>query len=117
MASSVDAFDDTDAVMMLHPSSPVAAAAFSVAQEQGSSGQQFLDALVVGMEVEYRLCRMLALPPARPRMGVYLSGLTGSPGAAAAVETASMVMCLGLVGGLRPGRLGAQGRRDQRLVE
>jgi 2-methylcitrate dehydratase PrpD len=86
MASSVDAFDDTDAVMMLHPSSPVAAAAFAVAQEQGSSGQQFLDALVVGMEVEYRLCRMLALPPARPRMGVYLSGLTGSPGAAAAVS-------------------------------
>ena len=86
MASSVDAFDDTDAVMMLHPSSPVAAAAFAVAQEQGASGQQFLDALVVGMEVEYRLCRMMAMPPARPRHGVYLSGLTGSPGAAAAVS-------------------------------
>lgn len=86
MASSVDAFDDTDAVMMLHPSSPVAAAAFAVAQEQGASGQQFLDALAVGMEVEYRLCRMLALPPARPRLGVYLSGLTGSPGAASAVS-------------------------------
>ena len=84
IASSVDAFDDTDSTMMLHPTSPVAAAAFAVAEMVGSSGAAFLDALLVGMEIEYRLCAMLARSPARPRIGFYLSGLTGCVGAAAA---------------------------------
>lgn len=85
IASSVDAFDDTDATMMLHPTSPVAAAAFAVAEMLGASGEAFLDALLVGMEIEYRLCATLAGPAARPRIGFYLSGLTGCVGAAAAV--------------------------------
>lgn len=84
IASSVDAFDDTDATMMLHPTSPVAAAALAVAELVGASGAAFLDALLVGMEIEYRLCATLARPPARPRIGFYLSGLTGCVGAAAA---------------------------------
>jgi 2-methylcitrate dehydratase PrpD len=84
IASSVDAFDDTDATMMLHPTSPVAAAAFAVAEQVGASGSEFLDALLAGMEIEYRLCTALAKAPARPRIGFYLSGLTGVVGAAAA---------------------------------
>lgn len=84
IASSVDAFDDTDATMMLHPTSPVAAAAFAVAEQVGASGSEFLDALLAGMEIEYRLCAALARAPARPRVGFYLSGLTGCVGAAAA---------------------------------
>jgi 2-methylcitrate dehydratase PrpD len=86
ISSSVDAFDDTDAVMMLHPTSPVAAAAFAIGEEIGASGSEFLDAVIVGMETEYRLCKVLASPPAKPRTGVYLSGLTGVVGAAAAVS-------------------------------
>lgn len=85
IAASVDAFDDTDAVMMLHPSSPISAAAFSVAEEAGASGADLIDAVVAGMEVEYRLCRMLAYPPATYRKGTYLTGVTGGAGAAAAV--------------------------------
>ena len=84
IASSVDAFDDTDATLMLHPTSPVASAALAVAELVGASGAAFLDALLVGMEIEYRLCATLARPPARPRIGFYLSGLTGCVGAAAA---------------------------------
>ena len=84
LASSVDAFDDTDATMMLHPTSPVASAALAVAQMVGASGFAFLDALMIGMEIEYRLCAALARPPARLRVGFYLTGLTGCVGAAAA---------------------------------
>ncbi|MGE0500788.1 MAG: MmgE/PrpD family protein [Rhizobiaceae bacterium] len=84
ISASVDAFDDTDAVMMLHPTSPVASAAFAVAESQGSTGRAFLEALIAGMEIEYRLCKAISAPHARPRRGFYLTGLTAPLGAAAA---------------------------------
>lgn len=83
ISASVDAFDDTDAAMMLHPTSPVASAAFAVAEQLGASGSAFLDAVIVGMEIEYRLCKAISAPPARPRRGFYLTGLTATLGAAA----------------------------------
>jgi 2-methylcitrate dehydratase PrpD len=83
LSASVDAFDDTDAEMMLHPTSPVASAAFAVAEHLGLGGREFLPATLIGMEIEYRLCRMLSTAP---RMGFYLSGLTGVVGAAAAAS-------------------------------
>lgn len=85
LSSSVDAFDDTDAVMMLHPTSPVASAAFAYAEHKALSGMELLHAVLLGVELEYRLCKMLSAAPAQLRPGFYLSGLTGVVGAAAAV--------------------------------
>jgi 2-methylcitrate dehydratase PrpD len=84
VSSGAHAFDDTHAEMVLHPAGPIAASIMALAERTPVKGEDFLLALVLGLEVECRLTRAIAVPPAQCDVGWYLTGLTGGIGAAAA---------------------------------
>ena len=84
LASSIYSFDDTHEQAVVHPSGPVAAAAFAMAEMRQVSGQDFLTAFALGMELECRLCKALTVPPAIGSMAWSGTGITGGIGAAVA---------------------------------
>jgi 2-methylcitrate dehydratase PrpD len=84
LASSIYSFDDTHAEAVVHPSGPVAAAALALAELRPVSGQAFLAAFALGVELECRLCKALTVPPAKGSMAWSGTGITGGIGAAAA---------------------------------
>ncbi|MDB5742027.1 MAG: MmgE/PrpD family protein [Polaromonas sp.] len=85
LSSTVLSFDDTHLATVTHPTGPVAAALFALAEKQAVSGEDFVTALVVGMEIECRLSNLLLMPPARTEIGWFITGITGPVGAAAAM--------------------------------
>lgn len=88
-SSGVHSFDDTHAEIILHPTGPIAAPLLAMSESNKVSGRDFLTALVLGIEIESRLSRAIAVSPANCHVGWYLTGLTGGVGAAAA--TAKML--------------------------
>jgi 2-methylcitrate dehydratase PrpD len=85
MSSSALAFDDTHLATVTHPTGPVAAALFALCETRKVAGDEFVNALALGIEVECRLSNVLLLPPAKANLGLYVTGITGPIGAAAAV--------------------------------
>lgn len=85
LSSSVLAFDDTHLATVTHPTGPVAAALFAYSENHRVSGEDFLNALAVGMEIECRMSNVLLLPPAQANLGLFITGITGPIGAAAAL--------------------------------
>lgn len=84
-SSSLNAFDDTHLVSIAHPTGPVAAAALAIAERQVVSGPEFLNALLLGMEIECRMGCVLMEPPGDCSVAWTMTGLVGGIGAAAAV--------------------------------
>jgi 2-methylcitrate dehydratase PrpD len=93
LAASAHAFDDTHLSTVLHPAAPVASALFAVVDRHRSgaggagapiSGQAFLEAFTLGIEIQCRLGVALLLPPAQGQVGWYASGIAGGVSAAAA---------------------------------
>ena len=84
LASSIYSFDDTHEQAVVHPSGPAAAAAFAVAEMQPVSGEAFLAAFALGVELECRLCKALTVAPAKGSMAWSGTGITGGIGAAVA---------------------------------
>lgn len=85
LSSAILAFDDTHLATVTHPTGPVAAAILAFAETTPVTGQAFLNALSLGMEIECRLSNALLLPPARGNTALYVTGLSGPAGAAAAL--------------------------------
>ncbi|WP_298396463.1 MmgE/PrpD family protein [Sphingobium sp.] len=85
IASSVLAFDDAHLPSVAHPSGPAAAALFALAQSRSISGEELLNALALGIEVQCRLANMLVLPPGPVDTSYYVNGLSGPIGVAAAM--------------------------------
>ncbi|HEY0287449.1 MAG TPA: MmgE/PrpD family protein [Pseudomonas sp.] len=83
MSANVFDFDDTHIPTIIHPTAPVAAALFALAETQPVSGEQFLLAFVLGVEVECRLG--MAISPEHYRRGWHITSTCGVFGAAAAV--------------------------------
>src|SRR5690606_23444179 len=67
-----------------HPSGPAAAAALTAGQLSDSTGQDLLNALLPGIEVQLRVAHALTKAPDRVSIGFNMTGLTGAIGAAAA---------------------------------
>jgi len=84
-SSSALAFDDTHLATVTHPTGPVAAALFALCEKQDCAGEEFVNALALGIEIECRMSNVLLLPPAKPNDSLYVTGLTGPIGTAAAV--------------------------------
>ncbi len=114
LAASAHTYDDTHLSTITHPTGPVASAILATAYQLGSverpvSGEQMLNALVIGLELECRVS--CAIKAGGANMGWYMTGLSGAIGAAAAVGRLlnltheQMVYALGLAasqaGGLR----------------
>jgi len=88
VASSAMAFDDTHLATVTHPTGPVAAALFAHAELHPMSGEEFANALALGIEVQCRLSNMLLMPPAQANLSLYITGITGPVGAAVALGRA-----------------------------
>jgi 2-methylcitrate dehydratase PrpD len=85
ISSSVFAFDDAHLATVTHPSGPVGAAIFALSETRGVSGRDFLNAFVLGIDIQCRLSNVLVLSPAQFNVGFYVTGLTAPIGAAVAI--------------------------------
>ena len=100
ISSHIFDYDDTHLRTVIHPAGPVAAAILALAEYRPVSGRDFLNALVLGVEVECRIGN--AVYPAHYDAGWHITGTTGVFGAAAAagkilgLSEQQMVWALGL---------------------
>jgi len=83
ISSHVLDYDDTHLKTIIHPAGPVASALTAFAEYRPVSGADFMNALVIGCEIECRLGN--AVYPEHYAMGWHITGTTGVFGAAAAV--------------------------------
>lgn len=74
-------FDDTHLKTIIHPAGPVASALLAMAEKEGSSGRQLIDALVLGIDVSCRVGNCIY--PEHYDRGWHITGSTGMLGAAA----------------------------------
>lgn len=82
ISSHVFDFDDTHLKTVIHPAGPVASAILALGEYRPVSGDEFIHALALGVEVA---CRMgNAVYPDHYDVGWHITGTTGSFGAAAA---------------------------------
>jgi 2-methylcitrate dehydratase PrpD len=100
VASHIFDYDDTHLKTIIHPAGPVASAILALAELQPVSGQEFLTALVLGIETECRIGN--AVYPNHYDVGWHITGTAGVFGAAAAagrlmgLSRQQMVWALGL---------------------
>ncbi|HWZ72799.1 MAG TPA: MmgE/PrpD family protein [Casimicrobiaceae bacterium] len=93
-------FDDTHLKTIIHPAGPVASALLALAEHYGATGRQFIDALVLGIDVECRVGNMIY--PEHYDRGWHITGSTGMLGAAAAcarllgLDAGKTAMALGI---------------------
>ncbi|KAJ6022246.1 hypothetical protein N7540_007750 [Penicillium herquei] len=86
IASHVHDYDDTHLDTIIHPTGPVASALLAIAEslERSVSGEEFITALVAGVEAE---CKVgLGVWPDHYDVGWHITSSTGSIGAAVAVS-------------------------------
>jgi 2-methylcitrate dehydratase PrpD len=83
ISSHVFDFDDTHLRTVIHPAGPVASALLAFAEYSSVRGPEFVNALVLGVEVECRIGK--AVFPAHYDIGWHITGTTGVFGAAAAI--------------------------------
>jgi 2-methylcitrate dehydratase PrpD len=81
-AMNVFDFDDTHEGTIIHPTAPVAAAVFAIAETRTVSGAELLHAFVLGTEIECRLGN--AISPGHYDRGWHITSTCGVFGAAAA---------------------------------
>ena len=82
ISSHIFDYDDTHLRTVIHPAGPVASAILALSEFRPVSGRDFLNALVLGIEVECRIGN--AVYPAHYEAGWHITGTTGVFGAAAA---------------------------------
>ena len=82
IASHTFDFDDTHLKTIIHPAGPVASALLALAEKNGASGREIIDAMVLGIDVSCRIGNMMY--PDHYDRGWHITGSTGSIGAAAA---------------------------------
>lgn len=82
MTANVYDFDDTHIPTIIHPTAPVAAALFALAEMTPVTGREFLLALVLGIEIECRLGGSIS--PTHYQRGWHITSTCGVFGAAAA---------------------------------
>jgi 2-methylcitrate dehydratase PrpD len=68
--------------LLTHPTTPALAAALAIGERQGASGAAFLEAFLVGFEVECKIVE--AIDPQHYEQGFHSTGTIGTFGAAAA---------------------------------
>ncbi len=102
ISSHVLDFDDTDLETIIHPAGPVASAILALAEKRPVSGEQFLHAFTLGVDVECRIGR--SVYPWHYDRGYHITGTAGVFGAAAAagkligLDERQMTWALGIAG-------------------
>lgn len=82
MSANVHDYDDTHIPTILHPTAPVAAALFALAQTRPVHGRDFLAAFIMGVELECRIAN--AVSPFHYANGWHITSTCGVFGAAGA---------------------------------
>jgi 2-methylcitrate dehydratase PrpD len=82
ISANVLEFDDTHLGTVIHPMAPVAPALFALAEVRRATGEELLQALVLGVETECRIGA--AVSPSHYRRGWHITSTCGVFGAAAA---------------------------------
>ncbi len=82
ISAHVEDFDDTHLRTVIHPGCAIVPAAFAVAEAEGRSGRELVDAVAVGVEVTLRVGIALGTP--HFDRGWHLTSSTGRIGAAVA---------------------------------
>ncbi|MDN3987632.1 MmgE/PrpD family protein [Zwartia vadi] len=83
MSANVFDYDDTHLQTVIHPTAPIAAALLAYAEINRVTGRDFLQALILGMEVECRVGN--AISPYHYGRGWHITSTCGALGAAIAV--------------------------------
>ena len=84
-AASAHSFDDTHAEAIVHPSGSVAAALLALSGVRAISGQDFLTAFILGVEVMCRVSKALSVSPAQNNLAWSQTGVCSGVGTAVAV--------------------------------
>ena len=84
ISSHVFDFDDTDLTTAVHPSAPVVPVLLALAEYRKVSGQDFINAMVLGIEAECRIAH--AVTPSMQDAGWHATGSVGAFGAAVAAS-------------------------------
>jgi 2-methylcitrate dehydratase PrpD len=101
-SQGVNAYNDTHLATVAHPTGPVAAPILALAERQPVTGTEFLNALILGIEIQLRVGNILVTPPARCPVGVSTQSILGVIGAAVAsakllhLSEQQMVWAIGL---------------------
>lgn len=82
ISSHIFDYDDTHLKTVIHPAGPVMAAILALAEYRPTTGEDFLNALVLGIETECRIGN--SVYPNHYDIGWHITGSTGVFGAAAA---------------------------------
>ncbi|MSP00813.1 MAG: MmgE/PrpD family protein [Acetobacteraceae bacterium] len=82
ISSHVFDFDDTDLTTAVHPSAPVVPVLLALAEYRPVSGKDLINALVLGIEAECRIARVVS--PGMQEIGWHATGTAGVFGAAVA---------------------------------
>jgi 2-methylcitrate dehydratase PrpD len=88
LSSSINAFDDTHAEAIVHPSGPIMAAVLAVAEIQPVTGAEALAAFMLGVEAVCRLSKAISVAPASGDIAWSQTGVTCGIGAALAAARA-----------------------------
>ena len=75
LSSAAYSFDDTHAEAIVHPSGAVATALMALAEQQEITGEQFLLAFVLGIDVACRLSKAVSVSPAKGDIGWSQTGI------------------------------------------
>jgi 2-methylcitrate dehydratase PrpD len=100
MTSHTFDFDDTHLKTVIHPSGPVASAILALAEYEPVTGEDFVHAFILGVEVECRIGN--SVYPSHYDVGWHITGTAGVFGAAAAagrllrLNEQQMVWALGI---------------------
>ena len=115
IASSILAYDDAHLSTVTHPTGPVGSALFAYSEKHAVTGEAFLNAFALGVEVTCRLSTLLLLPPSTFNVGFYVTGLTAPVGVAVAVgnlmglDEQRMAWAIGLAASQASGFRGTHG--------
>ena len=107
---------------MLHPTGPVAAALLGLARQRPVGGEDFILALLVGMEIECRVGLVFTAAGSGGKQGWYSTGIAGGIGAAAALgkvlsfDEAGMLNAMGLAAARACGNRGTHGSMAAQYV-
>jgi 2-methylcitrate dehydratase PrpD len=113
LSSNILDFDDTHLRTVIHPTVPVAAALFALAERSPVTGAQLMHAFIVGVEVECRVGN--AISPEHYDAGWHITATCGVLGAAVAcatllgIDAQKTAWALGIAANQAAGTTGAHG--------